>query len=190
MCYNTSIGKQKGNKVLKKWRYYMFDVGEFVVFGSDGVCQIESVGAIDMEGISKEKLFYTLIPVGKSGNGKIFAPVDGKKVTIRRVVSREEADKLIDDISAIKKLDITDEKKREERYKQVIQHCDLREVVQLIKEINDRRKMRDAIGKKLTAIDERYFIMAENCLYSELSLPLEMEKSQIRDYISSKCSKD
>jgi len=165
----------------------MFDVGEFVVFGSDGVCQVESVGSLDMDGISKEKLFYTLIPVGKSGNGKIFAPVDGKKVTIRRVVSREEANKLIDEIKGIGKLDITDEKKREERYKQVIQHCDLREVVQLIKEIHFRKEMRDAIGKKLTAIDERYYIMAENCLCSELSLPLEMEKSEIKDFIISRC---
>ncbi|MBR4341472.1 MAG: CarD family transcriptional regulator [Lachnospiraceae bacterium] len=165
----------------------MFDVGEFVVFGSDGVCRVESVGALDMEGISKEKLFYTLVPLGKSGKGKIFAPVDGKKVTIRRVVNREEADKLIAEIKEIGKLDITDEKKREERYKEVIHNCDLREVIQLIKEIHSRKEMRDAIGKKLTAMDERYFMIAENCLYSELSLPLEMEKSEIKDYITSKC---
>ena len=165
----------------------MFDVGEFVVFGSDGVCRVESVGALDMEGISKEKLFYTLVPLGKSGKGKIFAPVDGKKVTIRRVVNREEADKLIAEIKEIGKLDITDEKKREERYKEVIHNCDLREVIQLIKEIHSRKEMRDAIGKKLTAMGERYFMIAENCLYSELSLPLEMEKSEIKDYITSKC---
>ena len=78
----------------------MFDVGEFVVFGSDGVCRVESVGSLEMEGISKEKLFYTLVPVGKSGNGKIFAPVDGKKVTIRRIVNKEEADRLIEDAKA------------------------------------------------------------------------------------------
>ena len=165
----------------------MFDVGEFVVFGSDGVCRVESVGALDMDGISKEKLFYTLIPLGKSGNGKIFAPVDGKKVIIRRVVNREEANKLIDEIKEIGKLEIQDEKKREERYKEVIHNCDLREVIQLIKEIHARREMRDAIGKKLTAMDERYFMIAENCLYSELSLPLEMEKSEIKEYITSKC---
>ena len=165
----------------------MFDVGEFVVFGSDGVCQVESVGSLEMDGISKDKIYYTLIPVGKTGNGRIYAPVDGKRVTIRRVLNREEADTLIGEIKTIGKLDITDEKKREERYKQVIQNCDLREVVQLIKEIYARKEMRDAIGKKLTALDERYFGIAENCLYSELSLPLEMEKSQIREYITSKC---
>ena len=165
----------------------MFDVGEFVVFGSDGVCRVESVGSLEMEGISKEKLFYTLVPVGKSGNGKIFAPVDGKKVTIRRIMNKEEADRLIDEINDIGKLNITDEKKREERYKEVIHNCDLREVVQLIKEIHARKEMRDAIGKKMTAMDERYYIIAENCLYSELSFPLKMEKSEIKDYICSKC---
>lgn len=166
----------------------MFDVGELVVFGSDGVCQVESVGALDMAGISKDRIYYTLIPLGKNGNGRIYAPVDGKKVIIRRVISLEDANKLIDEIKHIDKLEITDEKKREETYKQVIHNCDLRDVVRLIKEIHSRKEMRETIGKKLTAIDERYFGMAENCLYSELSLPLKMEKSQVRDYIAGKCA--
>lgn len=166
----------------------MFEIGDFVVFGSDGVCQVEAVGSLDIDGVSKEKLYYTLIPVGKSGNGHIFAPVEGKKVTVRRVVNAEEAHTLIEEISDIGRLDITDEKKREERYKQVIQHCDLREVVQLIKEIYCRRQKREEIGKKLTAVDERYYNIAENCLYSELSLPLKMDKTEVRDYVVNKCS--
>ena len=84
----------------------MFDVGELVVFGSDGVCQVESVGALDMAGISKDRMYYTLIPLGKNGNGRIYAPVDGKKVTIRRVISLEDANKLIDEIKHIDKLEI------------------------------------------------------------------------------------
>ena len=56
-----------------------------------------------------------------------------------------------------------------------------------LKEIRARKEMRDAIGKKLTALDERYFGIAENCLYSELSFPLEMDKTQIKDYISNRC---
>ncbi|MCR5726049.1 MAG: CarD family transcriptional regulator [Lachnospiraceae bacterium] len=165
----------------------MFDVGEYVVFGIDGVCQVESIGSLDIDGISKDKLYYTLIPVGKNGNGKIYTPVDGTRITIRRVIDREGADKLINEIKDIDKLTVPDEKKREERYKQVIQNCDLREIIQLIKEILARKEMRDSIGKKLTALDERYFGIAENCLFSELSLPLEMEKSEIRDYITSRC---
>lgn len=166
----------------------MFDIGDFVVFGSDGVCQVEAVGPLDMDGVSKDKLYYTLIPVGKVGNGRIFAPVEGKRVVVRRVISIEEAKKLIDEIVSIERLVITDEKKREERYKQIIQHCDLREIIQLIKEIYNRRLMRDALGKKLTAVDERYYNIAENCLYSELSLPLQMEKKEVRDFVVKKCA--
>ena len=73
----------------------MFDVGELVVFGSDGVCQVESIGALDMAGVSKDKIYYTLIPLGKTGNGRIYAPVDGKRVTIRRVLNKEEAYQMI-----------------------------------------------------------------------------------------------
>ncbi|MCQ2497081.1 MAG: CarD family transcriptional regulator [Lachnospiraceae bacterium] len=164
----------------------MFDIGDFVVFGSDGVCRVEAVGSLDIDGVSREKLYYTLVPVGKTGNGCIFAPVEGKKVTVRRVINTEEANALINEIALIERLHVEDDRKREERYKQVIQHCDLREVVQLMKEINSRKEMRDKIGKKLTAIDERYYNIAENCLCNELSLPLKMEKNDVRDFISSR----
>lgn len=164
----------------------MFDVGDFVVFGSDGVCRVEAVGSLDIDGVSKDKIYYTLIPMGKAGNGRIFAPVEGRKVTVRRVMNIDEANTLISELAIIGRLQVEDDRKREERYKQVIQHCDLREVVQLMKEINSRKEMRDRIGKKLTAIDERYFGIAENCLCSELSLPLKMEKHEVWEYISSR----
>ena len=150
----------------------MFDIGDYVVFGTDGVCTVEAVGSLDMEGVSKEKLYYTLAPVGKSGNNRIFAPVDGKRVVMRRVITLDEAKAL------------PDERKREEAYKAALMSCDVVQMVRLIKEIYRRREARFAAGKKLPAIDERYCNLAENSLYSELSLPLNVEKSRVEEYIT------
>ncbi|MCR5520968.1 MAG: CarD family transcriptional regulator [Lachnospiraceae bacterium] len=161
----------------------MFDIGDYVVFGTDGVCRVEDVGALDMEGVSKDKLYYTLAPHGKSGNNRIFAPVEGKRVVMRKVITSEEAQKLINDITDIGRLEIRDEKKREETYKHVLQGCDCREIVSLIKEIYFRKQERTAQGKKLPSVDERYFTMAENSLYGELCLPLNIDKEDVRDYI-------
>ncbi|MBO7353308.1 MAG: CarD family transcriptional regulator [Lachnospiraceae bacterium] len=162
----------------------MFDIGDYVVFGTDGVCTVEAVGSLDMEGVSKEKLYYTLAPVGKSGNNRIFAPVDGKRVVMRRVITPDEAKALIGKITEIEPLDVPDERKREEAYKAALMSCDVVQMVRLIKEIYRRRQARFAAGKKLPAIDERYCNLAENSLYSELSLPLNVEKSRVEEYIT------
>lgn len=161
----------------------MFEIGEYVVFGTEGVCTVEAIGPLDMEGVSKEKLYYTLAPVGRVGNNRIFAPVESKRVVMRRIITEPEARDLIRIIDDIEPLEVADDKRREETYKAILQSCDYIKIVQLIKGIYARRVARHEIGKKLPAIDERYFSMAENSLYSELSFPLNIHKDEVRDYI-------
>ena len=38
----------------------MFDVGDFVVYGSNGVCRITQVGPIDCPGVDQKKIYYTM----------------------------------------------------------------------------------------------------------------------------------
>ena len=38
----------------------MFEIGEYVVCGAKGVCQIRDITHIDMSGADKEKLYYVL----------------------------------------------------------------------------------------------------------------------------------
>ncbi len=167
----------------------MFEIGEFVVFGTDGVCKIESIGSLDIEGVAKDRQYYTLTPVGKKGDNHIFAPVDGKRVVMRRVLSSKEAREFVAGLAHIGRLEIPDERKREETYKVVLQSCDLIKIIQLIREMYERRRERVAAGKKLASVDERYFNAAENSLYSELSLSLECERDEVRGIID-KCFGD
>ena len=46
-----------------------------------------------------------------------------------------------------------------------------------------RRKARIESGKKSTAIDERYFRIAENRLYEEVALALGIDREEVKDYI-------
>lgn len=39
------------------------------------------------------------------------------------------------------------------------------------------------MGKALTAIDKKYFIMAEENLYGELAVSLGIPKEKVKDYI-------
>ena len=41
----------------------MFEVGALVVYGSDGVCRVEKVGPLEMQGAQKGVDYYTLSPL-------------------------------------------------------------------------------------------------------------------------------
>ena len=59
-----------------------------------------------------------------------------------------------------------------------------RELVKIIKTLYNRKAARAQRGKRGTAVDERYFRMAEEQLYGELAYVLGMEKSAMPEYIA------
>lgn len=160
----------------------MFGVGDYIVYGSNGVCKVEKIGNIDSPGISKDKIYYTLCPYYIKGS-KIFTPADNQKVIMRSVLSKEEAINLIDDIKNIESLWSLDVKNREVEYKAALKKCDCRELIKIIKTIYLHKQSRLADGKKVTAGDEKYFHMAEESLYGELAIPLEMNKDDVKEYV-------
>lgn len=163
----------------------MFEKGEFVIYGSRGVCEITDISTIDINGMNKEKLYYFLRPVHDK-DGKIFIPVDSDKIQMRRILTREEAEKLVESIPEIGNLWISDEKQREYCYRQAVNGCDCREWVRILKTLWNRNRERQARGKKETAMDKKYFRIAEDNLYTELAVSLGLEQSQVKQYIAAR----
>ena len=161
----------------------MFDVGEYVVYGGEGVCKVGEVGPLDMDGKKTEKLYYTLFPVYVSGT-KVYTPVSNDKVVMRRILSKEETEQRIGESPQMEPLQVTDERAREQVYRNVLKNCDCREIVRLIKTVYTRKQKRISGGKKVTAVDEKYYRAAEEQLYGELAIPLSLEREQVRDYIT------
>lgn len=162
--------------------FFMFEVGDYIIYGNSGVCKVTDVGPIDIGGEKSGRLYYTMIPCF-SQDGKIFTPVDNDKILMRSVIDKENAIKLIDDIKNIEDLWIADEKKREYDYKEAIKTCEPREMIKIIKTIYKRKQSRIAAGKKITASDEKYFKLAENSLYGELAITFEMTKDEAKEFV-------
>lgn len=164
-----------------------FDVGDLVVYGTRGVCRVKEISEMQApSGMMRD--YYTLEPLFLS-DSTIYSPVDNKKVIMRQVVTREYAMQLIDDIPNIETLKIKDDKQREAALHDCVSTCDLRELVKIIKTLYDRRKQREAAGKKATSVDEKYLKIAENNLYSELSIPLEIPVEEMEEYINHRIKK-
>lgn len=160
----------------------MFEIGDFIICGNNGVCVVDKIGTLDTPGISKDRLYYTLLPYYVKG-GVIFTPVDNEKVIMRPVLTKEEVLEIINDIPNIDNLWLPDDKKRELEYKEAIRKSDCRELIKIIKTIYLRKQSRIAEGKKVTAADEKYSRIAEDNLYGELAISLGMSKEEAKEYM-------
>lgn len=160
----------------------MFEVGDFIIYGSNGVCRVENVGSMDMKGVPSDKMYYTLVPV-YSSKSKVFTPVDNAKVIMRPVISEQEAYELIDHIKELQGFSIEDEKNRDTVFKEALKKCDCRELIRIIKTVYEKKLVRQAEGKKMTAGDERYFKIAEENLYGEFAVALGIKKEEVGSLI-------
>lgn len=167
----------------------MYEKGQYIIYGIRGVCEVMDITTVDRPGGPKGKLYYVLRPYYHQ-DCKIVTPVDSDKTVVRALLTKEEAQALIDRIPDVEEMAVTEDKQREERYKEALKTCDCHVWVSMIKALYLRRKDRLEQGKKMTDLDERYFKTAEENLYSELALSLDMPREDIVDYITARVLAD
>lgn len=165
----------------------MYSVGEYVVKANKGVCRIEDIMHLDMPGIDKNQLYYYMVPLDNP-NSKLYVPIDDKKNEIRKIMTESQAWDVINAIPGIEATWIDNDKQREQKYKEVIQSRDPQALVGIIKCMYFRKRERSAQGKKSTAVDEHYFKLAEDSLYSELAFAIGREKSEMKTLIETKAN--
>lgn len=160
----------------------MFEKGSFIIYGRTGVCEVLDVTTMSAEDIKTGKKYYVLQPYNQRGD-KIFTPTSNTKTIMRDIISKNEAESVMEDIQSIDFFDMTEDKAREEVYKNCVKSCECRELVKVIKTVYMRSQARVAKGKKVTAVDEKYMKQAEDALYSELAVVLKTTKDKIQNQI-------
>lgn len=160
----------------------MFDTGDMIVYGGEGVCVVEDIGSPNVSGANKDRLYYTLSPLYRTG--RVFAPVD-TPVFMRPVISREEAIELIRSMPSVtgELYENSNLRFLTEHYQRALQSYECAGLVKLMKDVYLKRKHVTAQGKKLGQIDERYMKRAEDMLYGELAVALNIDRSEVGAYI-------
>jgi len=168
---------------MRKGRDIVFEIGDYVICGNKGVCKVENITTLDITGVDQKREYYILKPLYMSGS-TVYVPVDSSKETMRSVLQREEAQKLIEAIPEIPLLEITNEKLSEQIYRESIRTNNCEELVRIIKTIYLRKQKRIQAGRKVTAVDAKYFHLAEENLYGELAVALDISREDVESYIS------
>ena len=168
---------------------YQYQIGDYVVKFNVGLCRVKDILPLDGMRTVEKKLYYLLVP-SSDESMKIYVPVEQNSCQIRRVLSFEEARKMIKRIPWIEVMHIENEKQREQKYKEAVRSCDPERWISMLKTIYCRKRERNSQGKKNTAVDEHYFKMAEELLYAELAFALGKEKSEMRQFLAETLKKE
>ena len=160
----------------------MYAVGQLIVYGSTGVCRVEAVEVPqNIPSADKSRLYYRLKPLYDAG--VIYTPVD-TTVFMRPVVSRERAEQLIRSIPSIRPAPCDSHSPQilGDHYKTFFRSHRCEDLMQLIKTVYCKSRL-SPTGRAISKTDQHYLKRAEELLYNEFSVALEMPADQVKPYI-------
>ena len=157
----------------------MFEIGEKVVYGVLGVCEITDIATPPIKGIEGSYCF--LQPVYDS-KGIIYSPVDSNTtLAMRDIVSEKEAEHLMNKAKNCK----TDEKLNDRipasQYDDIVKSQDLEKLMHMVRFLYNIKNERAKDLRKLKSIDSRMLTMSRKLLYGELAVALNRELADVTE---------
>lgn len=162
----------------------MYRIGDLVAYGGSGICRIAGITTPDMPGIDLDQPYYILEPLYQ--NCTIFTPVGANPVFMRPIITRNEAERLIDMIPSIPVKIYEDRaiNEMEKHYSNLLKQYDCLALLKLTMSIYAKKQRTEQQKRKLGSVDERFMKQAEDLLFGELAAALEIPKDGVPRYIA------
>lgn len=163
----------------------MYQVGDKLVYGVHGVCSVVDLEERVVD--RKRQVYLVLEPVGQGG-ARYLVPTHNAvaMAKLRRMLSRGELEKLLDSEAVHTDGWIKDENQRKQCYRELITSGDRERLMQMVCTLYRHKAAQAAAGRKCHLCDDNFLRDAEKLLISELSIVLEMEPEQAKQYVRGK----
>ena len=163
----------------------MFAANDLVIYSNLGVCRIVEITTQKFNG--EDRLYYALIPLFQEQECTVYIPVD-TKVFMRPVISRTEALALIDSIPLMQTeaFYCHSVQQLKEHYEQSFGSHDCSDLIELLMSIYAKKQYVLAHNRKVGQIDERFMKRAEDLLYGEFSVALDIPVKEVQQYIETR----
>ena len=163
----------------------MCQIGEKVVHVNGGVFIVEEEKIMNY-GFGDTK-YLILKPYYINESNKtltIYVPYDKKDELIRKVMSKEEALKLIEQIKVIEPIWYQDAKTRKDKFGELIRSKDINEICKVVKSLYVKQLELQEKNKFLNLMDYDYLNKLKNGIEEELAISLNMTVNEINEYIT------
>lgn len=160
----------------------MFKVNDYIMYGLTGVCQVVDITKESfIDNLQKE---YYVLKYIYDNDTIIKIPTDNEKISMRKLLSKEDMSTLINSIPNSETIWIDNDRKRNEEFKSILKTGDIENLVKLIRSIYLDKEYKQSIGKKLYKVDDEIMQTAERLLNEEFATILNISPDEVATYIS------
>lgn len=161
----------------------MFSKGEYVVYGTNGICLVDDIGPM-RNSEDEDKLFYILRPVNSAAS-VLYVPLDNSVLCgkMRYVYTKEQLDGVLTDVKNNSLDWIDDRKVRLNTFRDMLHNGDMATHILLVSCIYEKKKLLDAVSKRLSDADDGILRSAERMVSEEFAWALGITKNEVSGYI-------
>jgi len=166
----------------------LFNIDDYVVYKTSGVCQITGIKKETFGGETKE--YYILTTVyGNPSN--VYVPVDNETLVgkMKKLVSLDKIHDIIDKSADAKVEWIENDRERGEAFAAMIDNGEPSLLFSLVKTLYDHKKEVEEAGKKFRANDKRIMDTAQKILHENFAKTLDIEPDMVTTFIKNELEK-
>ena len=168
----------------------MFQKDDYVYYASGGVCKVTDVCYAPLDGMPRDRQYYVMRSL-HDPNGVIYVPVNNENVFLRPLLTKEQAEELLDAIPTIGIIEEQNAKLLRGRYTEAMKTHAPEEWVRVIKTVYQRMQALAAVShtQRISDTERSFAEDAKRYLYAELSLALNVPAKEMEAYIRSHVEK-
>ena len=159
----------------------MFQRDQYVYYASGGICRVTDVQLSPLDGMPPDRQYYVLHSLHEP-NGVMYIPVNSDTVFLRRLLTKEEAQSLVQEIPEVSPIVEPNAKALRVKYAESMRKHDPTEWVKVIKTVYQRGRALPS-SSRISETERTFAEDAKRYLNVELSLALEVPVQEMEHYI-------
>ena len=161
-----------------------FDIGEYVSYGINGMCNIEDIRPMQLSQ-SVEKMMYYILRPESNPKSTIFVPVNNQKLVskMRELMTKDEINAMLERMKDRTLEWEKDVRFRTESFHEILNNGVNQDLILMIRCLHRKRQELVQLGKKLPARDSNTLKTAERLVEEEFAHVLHIKCEEVSDYI-------
>lgn len=159
----------------------MFNIGKLVVYSSRGICCIYDICEKTYFGVTKN--YYVLYPIEDS-KLRISIAVDNDKVTMLELLTKEEAEEIVESFRLPGINWIEPDNERNQIYSDIVKKGNRKEISKIANTLMREKIKIKKHGNKFYEKDKKLLTTIQNILFAELAFSLDTTFEVIYEKIS------
>lgn len=159
----------------------MFDIGDLIIYSAHGICHIDDICEKTVLGVKKK--YYILHPV-EDPKLSISTPVDNDKVTMLQLLTKKQAQEILDSFHFPGTEWIERDNERIQVYSDIVKRGDRKEISDIANTLMRRKHQVESSGKKFHVRDSKLLTNIQDILFAELAYSLDTTNADIAEKVN------